>query len=163
MDMSQIYLIIGIVLLTFEMFTGGFYLFILGLSLILSSRILYLFEMLSIGFNHITLISISFIIFNIIGFLILKKYKQFNNLNKKREAELNIFSGIGKSVLLNNDSFNEESSTIKCRYSGTIWDAKFVNLNNDDIEKIKKKKITIAYINNLENNMLILQIDKHVN
>ena len=28
MDMSQIYLIIGIVLLTFEMFTGGFYLFI---------------------------------------------------------------------------------------------------------------------------------------
>lgn len=81
MDMSQIYLIIGIILLTFEMFTGGFYLFILGLSLILSSRILYLFEVLSIGVNHITLISISFIIFNIIGFLILKKYKQFNNLN----------------------------------------------------------------------------------
>ena len=73
MDMSQIYLIIGIVLLTFEMFTGGFYLFILGLSLILSSRILYLFEILSIGVNHITLISISFIIFNIIGFLIFKK------------------------------------------------------------------------------------------
>lgn len=72
MDMSQIYLIVGIVLLTFEMFTGGFYLFILGLSLILSSRILYLFEILSIGVNHITLISISFIIFNIIGFLILK-------------------------------------------------------------------------------------------
>ena len=43
MDMSQIYLIVGIVLLTFEMFTGGFYLFILGLSLILSSRILYFF------------------------------------------------------------------------------------------------------------------------
>ena len=116
--------------------------------------------MLSIGVNHITLISISFILFNIIGFLILKKYKQFNNLNKKREEELNIFSGIGKSVLLNNDSFNEESSTIKCRYSGTIWDAKFINLNNDNIEKIKKKKITIAYINNLENNILILQIDK---
>lgn len=163
MDMSQIYLIIGIILLTFEMFTGGFYLFILGLSLILSSRILYLFEVLSIGVNHITLISISFIIFNIIGFLILKKYKQFNNLNKKREEELNIFSGIGKSVLLNNDSFNEESSTIKCRYNGTIWDARFIDLNNDNIEKIKKKKITIAYINNLENNMLVLQIDKHVN
>ena len=73
MDMSQIYLIIGIVLLTFEMFTGGFYLFILGLSLILSSRILYLFEILSIGVNHITLISISFIIFNIIGFFNFKK------------------------------------------------------------------------------------------
>lgn len=93
----------------------------------------------------------------------MKKYKQFNNLNKKREEELNIFSGIGKSVLLNNDSFNEESSTIKCRYSGTIWDAKFINLNNDNIEKIKKKKITITYINNLKNNILILQIDENVN